>query len=676
MRIFFFLVLPFCLFAQTGGETAIRILQDNRDPRAAELVSYLRSERPRERELALLALANIQDTTAYESALSLINDDDPRVRAMAAFTIGMAGKPKSSGVLFRRLSVERDEKCIAALFNAIGLSGTTDDLKKMVNQTEDYPQEWAPYVAQSIYRFANRKIKDAAATKHAVALLDDRSAMINACYALMRINDTTILKNNSGRIRRLMNNASPLIRMWGSTMLGSLDDAASVSALMTAAAKDKDWRVRVNAVRALRTKRGAMTGLTTLISDPNEHTALAAVGSVSALIASDTIFSDSAVYLKLLHSPGVLPAVKDELRLLLAKKMGERAIKFIGEWRSNSPHSSSQRIRAYGETGSERALPVIKDALKTTASSTILIAGLEAYQAIARRAGAAIQKDFLKTAALMVANNDAGVSFTAAVAFQDTNFSSDIRSIFLSALNSAFIGMQSPKDLEPMVELLNVFTAIGDSTVLKAVNKGLSGTDNVIRSAANKAFIAITGNAPPNTFVPSSAVSPPFYTPADLVLLERYTGAEIVTSKGKITVQFEKKAAPFTVLNFILLAKKKFYDGLSFHRVVSNFVIQGGDPLGNGSGGPEYSIRTEVHPEALYKTGAVGIPSDSKLRDRRMVGMASSGKDTEGSQFFIIHSSQPHLDYRYTIFASTLDAAVVDQIQVGDWILSCTLVKR
>ena len=114
------------------------------------------------------------------------------------------------------------------------------------------------------------------------------------------------------------------------------------------------------------------------------------------------------------------------------------------------------------------------------------------------------------------------------------------------------------------------------------------------------------------------------------------------------------QAAPYTVLSFLKLAARHFYDGLPFHRVVPNFVVQGGDPRGDGWGGPDYSIRSEF----------------SLLRfERGMLGMASAGKDTEGSQFFITHSPQPHLDGRYTIFGRVRDGMdLVDRLQVGDTI--------
>jgi cyclophilin family peptidyl-prolyl cis-trans isomerase len=128
--------------------------------------------------------------------------------------------------------------------------------------------------------------------------------------------------------------------------------------------------------------------------------------------------------------------------------------------------------------------------------------------------------------------------------------------------------------------------------------------------------------------------------------------AAIQTNKGVIELEFFPQAAPLTVLNFMRLAQKGFFDGLLIHRVVPNFVIQAGDPRGDMWGSPGYSIRSEF----------------SRLRyTRGMVGMASAGPDTEGCQFFVTHSDQPHLDGRYTIFGRVSSGMeVVDELQVGD----------
>ena len=114
--------------------------------------------------------------------------------------------------------------------------------------------------------------------------------------------------------------------------------------------------------------------------------------------------------------------------------------------------------------------------------------------------------------------------------------------------------------------------------------------------------------------------------------------------------------------SFVRLARRGFFNGLAFHRVVPNFVIQGGDPRGDGNGGPLYQIRCEIN-DVPYERGAVG--------------MALSGKDTGGSQWFVTHAPQPHLDGGYTVFGRvTQGMPVVDRIARGDRIRRVTIVER
>jgi cyclophilin family peptidyl-prolyl cis-trans isomerase len=130
--------------------------------------------------------------------------------------------------------------------------------------------------------------------------------------------------------------------------------------------------------------------------------------------------------------------------------------------------------------------------------------------------------------------------------------------------------------------------------------------------------------------------------------------ATIVTSKGPFTIEFLSAEAPLTVDNFIQLARKGYFNGQSIPRVVPNFVIQAGDPRGDQNGGPGYSIRCEIN-EVPY--------------ERASVGMALSGKDTGGSQWFVTHSPQPHLDGGYTVFGRVISGMdVVDNIARGDLI--------
>jgi peptidyl-prolyl cis-trans isomerase B (cyclophilin B) len=134
------------------------------------------------------------------------------------------------------------------------------------------------------------------------------------------------------------------------------------------------------------------------------------------------------------------------------------------------------------------------------------------------------------------------------------------------------------------------------------------------------------------------------------------TTAEIHTKKGIMKIEFFDADAPNTVKNFVTLAEKGFYDGLTFHRVIPNFVIQGGCPNGIGNGGPGYTIKCEL-------TG------NNQYHDRGVLSMAHAGRDTGGSQFFICHSRQntAHLDRNHTVFGKVVEGLdVIDAIRMGD----------
>ena len=130
------------------------------------------------------------------------------------------------------------------------------------------------------------------------------------------------------------------------------------------------------------------------------------------------------------------------------------------------------------------------------------------------------------------------------------------------------------------------------------------------------------------------------------------------TEKGDIRIEFFDEDAPNTVKNFKNLIQDGFYDGLNFHRVIPNFVIQGGCPNGTGTGGPGYHIPCEINTQK-HLTGSLS--------------MAHAGKDTGGSQFFICHSPQPHLDGIHTVFGKTLNIDVVNSIETGDKIISVSI---
>jgi peptidyl-prolyl cis-trans isomerase B (cyclophilin B) len=133
------------------------------------------------------------------------------------------------------------------------------------------------------------------------------------------------------------------------------------------------------------------------------------------------------------------------------------------------------------------------------------------------------------------------------------------------------------------------------------------------------------------------------------------------TSKGDIRIQLFEKLVPNTVANFVKLIEDGFYNGLKFHRVIPDFMIQGGCPLGNGTGGPGYQFADEFHPELKHDGPGV-------------LSMANSGPNTNGSQFFITHVETSWLDGKHSVFGKVLDGQdVVDAVEGGDLINEITL---
>jgi cyclophilin family peptidyl-prolyl cis-trans isomerase len=166
-------------------------------------------------------------------------------------------------------------------------------------------------------------------------------------------------------------------------------------------------------------------------------------------------------------------------------------------------------------------------------------------------------------------------------------------------------------------------------------------------------------------------------TPEKEVQLSDGLFAKIITAKGTITVELEFEKTPLTVANFVGLAEGTkdytpvkgrtggpFYDGLTFHRVIPNFMIQGGDPLGNGRGGPGYYFPDEFVPVLTFSGPGV-------------LAMANAGPNTNGSQFFITHNATPHLNYKHTIFGHVVEGQdVVDAIRTGDTIEKIEIIRN
>jgi len=140
--------------------------------------------------------------------------------------------------------------------------------------------------------------------------------------------------------------------------------------------------------------------------------------------------------------------------------------------------------------------------------------------------------------------------------------------------------------------------------------------------------------------------------------------ATIQTEKGDIKIELFEDKAPITTKNFIDLAQKGFYDGLNFHRVIREFMIQGGDPKGDGTGGPGYNIQDEFHPDLKHDSAGI-------------LSMANSGPNSGGSQFFITEGPTPHLDGKHAVFGKVTEGLeIVTKIEQGDKMIKVTISEQ
>jgi len=262
-----------------------------------------------------------------------------------------------------------------------------------------------------------------------------------------------------------------------------------------------------------------------------------------------------------------------------------------------------------------------------------------------------IQNDFITCVSNALNSEYAPLISIAADGIDSTFISDNAQKLKEIISNQIFVNINNPSFLEATMSLINLAEKIDSDFFQSVIEKAKSSKLYSIRKfVVQKTGSSRFGNKELDYF------SDIFWNAF------KYKTAQIITSKGEITINFNSEIAPISVANFCMLAKKGFYNGIIFHRVVPGFVIQAGDPTATGWGGPGYDIVSEF--------------SDSDF-GLGYVGMASAGKDTEGSQFFIMQGSYPHLDGRYTLFAQVINGLdVVYNITQEDKIISIELAIK
>jgi len=642
----------------TAGETQtsdaagkleeIAALEDLRAS-SSVVAKFLADQDPLVRARAALALGRIQDTSSVPDLVRATGDSSPDVRVFAAFSLGQAGLSPDFGVCSSQKSVtdallkilsDKSEDVRLAAIEALGKTNSRRGVRALSLLLKSGSR---PVARQAALALAVLRDSTGLPALMGAAGSGDEELRWRLAYAL----ETTPSRKSMKVLSQLARDNSSMVRGFAARALGKTDDERSVP-ILKPLLLDNDWRVKVNAARSLGAFKSqeAVALLAAALGDESFHVRAAACAALGQIGSSDA----TSFLTPELADPS--PMVRAEaVRAFLLCGKGP-ALKYAEPAISDSVwFVRAAAYEAVGETQADGASVLLRDVYpyeKDRRARASCIAGI----------GKTKDGDAVRFLNEIAADSDMVVIVNLCEALDSIG-----QARVAGVVHGIYEKWKNYPEPDVRIAAIEALKDLGAVGALPIYRESLFDPDARTRAAAYAAVDTFWGSAIADSLreLGLLALVPPTLVPQGYAVpLRSSTGnAVIKTEKGDITIRLLGEDAPITVQNFIDLVKKGFYDGLTFHRVVPNFVIQGGCPRGDGWGGPGYTIRCEIN-RKHYLTGTVG--------------MALSGKDTGGSQFFITHSPQPRLDGKYTIFGEvTSGMDVVDRIERGDKILKIEL---
>jgi len=649
-------------------------LEDRRSTGSGELAGFLSVSHPLPvRVRAALAVGRIGApvTTPYDLTGAL-HDAAPELRRMAAFALGEMDDPRAAPLLAAALE-DSDAHTRAMAAEALGKLKDPQSVPSLMAHLKDPDEEVAGMTLLALWKIdagdsLSRQI-DTAAKIYSTSAASVGDLRWRAAYFLMRVmmglasSEKAAVNEEDSEAEAIETalasaaaDADPLIRSYAARGLGASKSAISTQTLLDLA-QDDDWRVRVNAFNGLKTRRVEVEGPAKQrwrvykrgLSDKNAGVAL------SALAALESCGGDEA-------GTQATKALKDKRP----------------RFREVAALALAGRIKASPQPSVERLTPLTSDPVWSVraraAEALAIVGGPGAVTELGRlardpdprvRASAVENIAKLQPGALAFALDDEDL-FVRAAALDalapETSALEDKAGGPVKELAAGYRRALADPQNDARLAALSSLAKVGGPAARAEIEKALMDPGDPDYLVRRRAATLLRDTFHVDMF---SKVGEPAVTrsPADyleaVARARRHVTATFETASGMVEVELLPAEAPLTVDNFMRLAREGRFDGLAFHRVVPNFVIQDGDPRGDGNGGPPWQIRCEINLHR-YGTGAVG--------------MALSGKDTGGSQYFMTHSPQPHLDGGYTIFGQvTSGQEVVGAMLQGDAVRRVTV---
>ncbi len=619
-----------------------------------DLRDLLKDPDPRLRRRAAIAVGRVGMPDGVEPLLALLGDADPDVRTMAAFSLGLLGDRRAIAPLTTALD-DADWRVRGRAADALGRIGDAavapavgrlaasaiDSGALATVAVDDLGWPLAPEVEAfrlAVYALARLKAWDPLASAVLDAGGQPRVRWWPVAYALQRVEDPRALP------ALLAFAAGPGTDAQGFAAkgLGTLKDPKGVDALLRLAdLRTHDPRVVAQAVRSLGQAGDprAAAPLLAMAKQPqlDDNVRLEVIGALGGLRlkASADVLIDQVT--------SRWPALRGAALRSLAAIDPDALLTVLSSLDADPAWTVRAEIASvFGTLDAERALPALR-MMWNDPDARVLPAVLNAMAAVHAPDLEQRVKDAL-------AHDDVVVRATAAaIVGKEKKAGGE------TMLQAAYEKAKGDAAIDARAAALEALAAYGPGAAGPALRDALSDRDWAVRRKAIELLQKADPQADVRLARPGPVAPRESYADADL-LAPRYSPiAYIDTEWGTIQVELDVIDAPLTARAFVALARKGFFNGLTFHRVVPSFVVQGGDPRGDGEGGPYFTLRDEPS-EVPYLRGTVG--------------MALSWADTGGSQFFITHGPQPHLDGRYAVFGRVVAGMeAVDKVRRGDTIL-------
>jgi cyclophilin family peptidyl-prolyl cis-trans isomerase/HEAT repeat protein len=689
--------------AELPAQTQLNIMRHEDERRwDDQLNALLADNNPKVRQRAALAAGRIGDERAVPVlAEMLLTDRDMDVRQMAAFGLGEIESPGGAFALVtvlndsarpgRARAIEALGKVTATLESRI--AAITDEAAK---HADDDRLDICKAAILGALRFENGRgpqrdrltvllgltavlrTKPDGVGPLMTKFLDDPDPEIvaTALNTMTRLR----LKDGNERVQQLLSNGDPIVRANAARVIGAADHKEAFEKVLELALHDIDLRVRVSAIRALAGLKDARAGKPLLsrgimllseakskrVNRPSELNEILEIVSTLGNLLRNSKSSDAINWLRDVRS--LVNAKAPEVEVALARIDPELYVTKEAKFGVGSPASMAAGLTEIATI--EKSQPELEKSTNFLPSwmHDVLECGRDSSATDLKRpvVGKCLLQPISVSPFLQAyaAYRPDDLDIVLREHLQDTD-------VIVRSTAAELIGQRPPgeqnaraliealpramrdKDLNDAV--LAILGALGKqktATANDAIKTGLNSSDQQVRKRA----VALLKANGAGDFSDRIGTVQTRNTALDyrraMARAGKHVTATIVTSSGAFTIELSPEDAPLTVDNFVQLARKGYFNGQVIPRVVPNFVVQAGDPRGDQNGGPGYQIRCEIN-EAPF--------------ERAAVGMALSGKDTGGSQWFVTHSPQPHLDGGYTVFGHVIRGMdVIDNITRGD----------